>query len=181
MQSLKFLLTVSLLFGSQLAGAKHGGGNHGGGSIPNPTPVSPSNPTGSQICMDHGQQLDFNNEQALQWRSEKASGFQSRAFISGTVDQVFKDQTGHRHFSVKVGPNPQDHIEIIYNLSFGQMPVPKVGDSAEACGDYIVATKSNGGYPPSPDGALLHWVHKSPNHGHDDGFVVLNGSVYGDN
>lgn len=139
----------------------------------------PSTSAGSATCMDHGKTLPIDNEQALQWRSQQSSGFHSRAFISGTVDEVFPDQTGHRHFSVKIGPNTDDRIEVIYNESFGQMPLPQAGDPAEACGDYIVATHSNGGYPPSPDGALVHWVHRSPNGHHDNGFVILNSVVYG--
>ena len=134
---------------------------------------------GSDTCMDHGNTLSVDNEQALQWKAQQQSGFQSRVLISGTVDEVFPDETGHRHFSLKIGPNPEDHIEVIYNESFGAMPLPVQGDPAEACGDYIVATQSNGGYTPSPDGALVHWVHRSPNGNHDSGFVVLNGTVYG--
>lgn len=131
-------------------------------------------------CMSHGQVLPLMNTQALQWKTTQRSGYHSRVLISGTVDQVFPDQTGHHHFSVKIGPNPNDHIEVIFNEGFGSMPDVRVGDSAEACGDYIVATSSNGGYPPSPDGALVHWVHKSPNPSqHDDGFVILNGTMYG--
>ena len=130
-------------------------------------------------CMDHGSALAVDNEQALQWRANQTSGFQSRILISGVVDEVFPDHSGHRHFSVKIGPNADDHIEVIYNVSFGSMPLPVVGQSAEACGDYIVATQANGGYPASPDGALVHWVHRSPNGGHDNGFVVLNGVTYG--
>jgi hypothetical protein len=180
-------------------GNKGGGGNRGGygGSrqpIYNPSvPQTPSNPgngdyqggspnqgnSGNAQCMDHGKTLNVDNEQALQWRSQQASGFRSRILISGTVDEVFSDQTGHRHFSVKIGPNSDDHIEVIYNESFGAMPLPQTGDPAEACGDYIVATQQNGGYPPSPDGALVHWVHRSPNGGHDNGFVILKGTMYG--
>jgi hypothetical protein len=130
-------------------------------------------------CMDHGRELAVNNDQALRWRDERPSGFHTRAFISGTVDEVFPDRTGHRHFSLKIGPHFEDHIEIVYEQNFGRMPLPSVGDPASACGDYIVATESNGRYPPSPDGALVHWVHRSNNDRHDDGFVVLKGIVYG--
>lgn len=177
MSSLKVLLVAALFVFGQFAFA----GFYKGGGKPNPPPApnQPTSPSGQLSCMDHGKTLDVNNDQALQWRDHQSSGFHARALISGTVDEVFSDQTGHRHFSVKIGPNPNDHIEVIYKESFGQMPMPVVGDNAEACGDYIVATQSNGGYPPSPDGALVHWVHKSPNGRHDSGFVILNGKVYG--
>lgn len=136
---------------------------------------------GTPTCMNHGRPLAIDNEQALQWRAQQPSGFRSRAYISGTIDEVFPDQTGHRHFSIKIGPNPNDRIEVIFNEGFGNMPVPRHGQNAAACGDYIVATEHNGGYPPSPDGALVHWVHRSTNSSHDSGFVVIEGTVYGNN
>lgn len=129
-------------------------------------------------CKDAGKTLAVMNEQALQWKSQR-SGFKSRAFISGKIAKVYKDQTGHKHFSIVIGAHNDDTIEVIYNNSFGQMPALKVGDEAEACGDFIVASKQNGGFPPSPDGAIVHWVHKSTRSGHDDGFVVINGTLYG--
>jgi len=134
----------------------------------------------AETCMNHGQVLPIDNEQVLQWKSSTQNQFHSRGNVSGTVDEVFHDQTGHRHFSLKIGSGPEDHIEVIYNEQFGQMPEPSVGDNAEACGDYITATSASGGYPPSPDGALIHWVHRSPNpSAHDSGFVIINGVVYG--
>lgn len=171
-----FVLGALLTISVSAYGFSGGHGNNGGSPVSNP---SNSNP-GSVNCMDHGKTLTVMNDQALQWKASKASGFQSRALIQGTVDEVFSDQTGHRHFSVKIGTHNDDHIEVIYNESFGAMPLPHTGDNAEACGDFIVATQQNGGYPPSPDGALVHWVHKNPNRGrHDSGFVVLNGVLYG--
>jgi hypothetical protein len=133
-------------------------------------------------CTDQGKSLSIMNEQALQWKATQSSGFQTRALLSGTVDEVFPDHSGHRHFSIKIGPQANDHIEVIYNESFGAMPLPQTGDLVQACGDFIVATQQNNGYPPSPDGALIHWVHKNPHSGgHENGFVVLSGVVYGNN
>ena len=52
--------------------------------------------------------------------------------------------------------------------------------SIEACGDYITSTAQSGPYPPSPDGAILHWVHMNPaGRGHDAGFLAINGTLYG--
>jgi len=130
-----------------------------------------------ETCLDHGKPLEIINEQVLKWKTSTANAYLARARIQGQVDQVFPDHSGHRHFSLKIGVNPQDHIEVIYNLSFGGLPTPKVGDSAEACGDYITSIGQTGSYPPSPDGAIIHWVHRSPN-GHDPGYVILNGIKY---
>jgi hypothetical protein len=134
----------------------------------------------SAQCLDHGNPLSVMNDTVLQWKTSTQNDFRSRAWISGTVDEVFHDQTGHRHFSLKIGPGADDHIEIIYNQSFGAMPEPSQGDPAQACGDYITSFAQSGGYAPSPDGALIHWVHKSTEPAkHDSGFVILNGTVYG--
>lgn len=130
-------------------------------------------------CYDHGKLLNVMNEEALNWKATKNSGYKTRALISGTVAQVFADKSGHRHFSMKIGVEESDRIEVIYNESFGAMPQPHLGESVVACGDFIVATKRNGSYPPSPDGALIHWVHRHTGKGHDDGYVILNEVVYG--
>jgi hypothetical protein len=117
------------------------------------------------------------NDQVLKWKVSTANAFLARARIQGTVDQVFPDHSGHRHFSLKIGPQTNDHIEVIYNLSFGQLPTPTIGMTAEACGDYITSIAQTGGYPASPDGAIIHWVHRSPS-GHEPGYVILNGLKY---
>jgi hypothetical protein len=128
-------------------------------------------------CLSNGKPIDVINEQVIQWKANTANAFLARARIQGTVDQVFPDHSGHRHFSLKIGPNPTDHIEVIYNLSFGNLPVPTIGMTAEACGDYITSIAQTGAYPPSPDGGIIHWVHRSP-HGHEAGYVILNGIKY---
>ena len=130
-----------------------------------------------ETCLDHGKMLDIINEQVIKWKTSTSNAFLSRARIEGTVDQVFPDHSGHRHFSLKIGPNLTDHIEVIYNLSFGNLPVPIIGMSAEACGDYITSIAQSGSYPPSPDGGISHWVHRSPP-GHEPGYVILNGIKY---
>jgi len=156
------------------AGSTNGGGFQNAPSQPNPPQAQPST-----NCMSQGQALPVMNEQVLQWRASEPSGFKSRALINGTVDEVFPDATGHRHFSIRIGVNPDDHIEVIYNESFGAMPEPVTGEAVAACGDFIVATQQNNGYAPSPDGAIIHWVHASDSPNHDSGFVILNGQIYG--
>ena len=130
-----------------------------------------------ETCLSHGKPLDIINGQVLTWKTSTANAFLARARIQGTVDQLFPDHSGHRHFSLKIGPQAQDHIEVIYNLSFGKLPVPKMGDSVEACGDYITSIAQTGSYPASPDGGIIHWVHRSPGH-HEQGYVILNGVKY---
>lgn len=131
-----------------------------------------------ETCMDHGHALNVMNEQVIQWKNSTANAFLARARVSGTVDKVFPDHSGHRHFSMKIGPNVNDHIEVIYNISFGNMPIPNLGTTVEACGDYITSIAQTGSFPPSPDGAIIHWVHRANNGNHDSGYVILNGIKY---
>ena len=177
MKSYKNLLSIAAVVFSLTAHAKHhGSGNNNGGGNQQPPPPSTSNGAVPE-CMDKGAALNVDNAEVLKMETTTANQFLSRGHVQGTVEQMFPDATGHRHFSLKIGPNPGDHIEIIYNLSFGEMPV-KVGDNVEACGDYITSNAPSGGYKASPDGALLHWVHKSTS-SHDQGFVIVNGQLYG--
>jgi hypothetical protein len=64
---------------------------------------------------------------------------------------------------MQIGPKPTDMIEVIYSLAFGPAPhVPAVGAHMVACGDYITSNK-DAKYPASPDGAVIHWIHRSKN------------------
>ena len=136
-----------------------------------------SKATVDESCLDHGKLLNVINAQVLQWKKTTTNAFMARARIQGIVDQNFPDHSGHRHFSLRIGPLATDHIEVIYNLTFGKLPTPNIGDTAEACGDYITSIAKTGAFPPSPDGAIIHWVHRSPS-GHDPGYVILNGIKY---
>lgn len=177
MKGLKLFVGVIGLTCALDVGARGiGGGNTGTPVPPAPAPTAPGSI--DETCLgNNNQPLDVINTQVLQWKTTTANAFLARARISGTVDEVFPDHSGHRHFSLKIGPQPNDHIEVIYNLAFGQMPTAKIGDTAEACGDYITSIAQTGAFPPSPDGGIIHWVHRSP-HGHLPGYVILNGVKY---
>ena len=134
-------------------------------------------PNVDETCLDHGASLDIINTQVLDWKATTTNAFLARARIQGTVDQVFPDHSGHRHFSIKIGPDATDHVEVIYNLSFGPLPTPPIGATVEACGDYITSISQTGSYPASPDGAIIHWVHRSHS-GHEPGYVIMDGIKY---
>ena len=130
-------------------------------------------------CMASGQILSVNNAQVLDWKRTTKNQFHGRALIQGMLTKVYSDKTGHHHFQVNLGANAADTLEVVYNEGFGSMPPLKVGMQVEACGDYITANARVGHYAPSPDGALIHWVHKSTTPKHDSGFVVIDGQVCG--
>lgn len=131
-------------------------------------------------CMSRGRLLPINNSEVLEYKKTSKEQFRSRGHIEGTVTKVYGGKASHYHFQATIGPNKADTIEIIYNKSFGEIPNIAIGSQVQACGDYITARVPSGRYPASPDGALIHWVHHSPNpRKHDHGFVILDGVVYG--
>ena len=124
--------------------------------------------------------IPVDNAEVLNWKQTTPNQTLRRAHVDGKVAKVYPDKNGHEHFSVQIGPNATDTVEVIYNVGFGEMPVVNVGMSVEACGDYITSTAQSGEYPPSPDGGILHWVHRSPKiNKHEHGYVVLNGVLFG--
>ena len=127
----------------------------------------------------NGQVLPVNNAQVLSWKATSKDQFHSRGHVLGTLVNIFPDATGHHHMSVQIGQNGQDTIEVIYNEDFGTMPELEIGQTIEACGDYITARGQVGTEPASPDGAIVHWVHMSTNANHLSGFVIINGDVCG--
>ena len=133
-------------------------------------------------CKDtKGKVLPINAEQVIDWKHNTPNKFEARAHLKGIVSKLYPDKNGHRHFEITiVSQNQEDTIEIIYNEDFGKMPEVELDMKVETCGDYITAKETNGPYPPSPDGAIVHWVHENPSgKGHQDGYVMLNGVLYG--
>lgn len=130
-------------------------------------------------CIDGGAPLAVNNDTILNWKQTTANQFKARGHILGSLQKIYPDHTGHTHFEVKIGAGNKDTIEVIYNEEFGRMPDLVIGMKVEACGDYITSNKPGRSYPASPDGAILHWVHKAMGGSHPGGYVTLNGVVYG--
>ena len=131
-------------------------------------------------CLAAGQVLAVNNATILKWKSSTVDQYHNRGHVKGPLLQIYPDRSGHRHLEVKIGPKAGQTIEVVYNEDFGRILEPEIGADIEACGDYITARSSSGGYPPSPDGAILHWVHRSnrPDK-HDSGYLMINEVLYG--
>jgi hypothetical protein len=134
------------------------------------------------VCQrKQGQSLDINASEVINWKHNTPNKYENRGHIQGSISKLFPNKNGHRHFEVTFqDKTDEDTIEIVYNEDFGALPELQLGMNVEACGDYITATDVSGPYPPSPDGAIIHWVHQNPSgKGHPDGFVIIEGSVYG--
>jgi hypothetical protein len=135
----------------------------------------------SPDCMASGTPVAMDDPQVVTWKTSTANQFLARAHVQGPIKALYPDQTGHAHFAIQIGPEDSDLLEVIYNLSFESLPPLSVGMTVEACGDYITSNAQAGPYPPSPDGAIIHWLHRNPSgHGHDSGFLAIDGIVYGD-
>jgi hypothetical protein len=131
-------------------------------------------------CMSGGSALGINDDQVLQWETSTPNQFLARAHVSGPIVQVYPDQNGHHHFAIQIGQDPSNRLEVIYNEDFGTVPQMSEGMSVEACGDYITSTAQSAQYPASPDSAIIHWVHQSPNLAkHPSGFLMVDGVLYG--
>jgi len=131
-------------------------------------------------CLDdNGSVIAVIDDQVVQWKTSEPNGQLLRAHISGPIVKLYPNQSGHAHFSVKIGTGPKDTLEVIYNLSFGAIAHVAVGMQVEACGDFINSYAPENGYQASPDGAIIHWIHKSDSQSHKGGFLEINGVLYG--
>lgn len=127
-----------------------------------------------------GQSLPEMDAQVILWKTTTPNQFLARAHIVGAISDIYPDHNGHTHFAVIFNARPQDNLEIVYNQSFGMLPHLAVGMTVEACGDYITSDAPTTQYPASPAGAILHWIHRNPKGaGHPSGYLMINGSVYG--
>lgn len=135
----------------------------------------------SPPCLDWGKELPIDNERVLELKSTTKNQFHARAHVEGQFNVAYKDTNGHEHFSILIGRNSNDTIEIIYNQEFGPFPdYVAPGATVEVCGDYITSFARAGRYPPSPDGAIIHWVHASNNtNRHPHGYVIIDGQLLG--
>lgn len=131
-------------------------------------------------CIDRGGALPVDNEQVIRWKTSTQNQFQARAHVSGPVLVDYPDQNGHHHFEIQLGNAPGATLEVIFNEDFGAVPAIQPGMQIEACGDYITSIAQSGPYPASPDGAIIHWVHASPDPArHPSGYLMIDGTLYG--
>ncbi|MCM2279127.1 MAG: DUF3465 domain-containing protein [Oligoflexia bacterium] len=131
-------------------------------------------------CMITGMAAPVDNHQVLVWKTTTQNQFKARAHIEGVVTRLFPRRTNHDRFEIQLDSGQNDTIEVIFNSGFGPLPRMRPGMVVEACGDYITSYAKSGGYDASPSGALIHWVHEnSRGGGHEDGFLVIDGKLYG--
>jgi hypothetical protein len=131
-------------------------------------------------CLDHGKVLAVQNDSVRKWKTSTPNQFLARARVHGRISKLYVDKNGHNHFQIEMDAGKPDTLEVIYNQDFGSLPKLAVGMEIEACGDYITSNAPTPKYPASPDGAIIHWIHRSRDvKKHDSGYLQIDGSVYG--
>lgn len=127
-------------------------------------------------CLDwHGNELPVDNVAVIILKTSTPNGFKTRARVNGFIGKVYPATAGHIRFQVLI--DEHEGIELVFNTGFGPLPKLKAGLEVEACGDYITATEQ-AKYPPSPDKAIIHWLHRSTSE-HPSGYVKIKGKLYG--
>ncbi len=139
-----------------------------------------NNRNSAPACLgNQGQVLPIDDAIVLQMKVSTKNSFLARSHVAGVVTDLYKDATGHKHFQLKIGAGITDTLEVVYNQDFGKTSNVALGAQVEACGDYITSNKDTS-YKASPDGAIIHWVHMSPNLSrHASGFLIINGVLVG--
>jgi hypothetical protein len=135
-------------------------------------------------CLDGPDEMKIDNARVLQFKHSTKNAYLDRAFVQGNVTEAPSVKNGHDHFVISIGPGQDDTLEIIYNKEFGAMSPINVGDSVIVCGDYITSTSRTGSYDPSPEGAIIHWIHFNPGSRansarHEHGFVMAGSNLIG--
>jgi hypothetical protein len=128
---------------------------------------------------DQGNLLPLNDAQAIAYKTNTPNGSTSRVHVSGPITQVYAIESGHNHFEISLGNASGDTLEVVYNISFGALPALKTGMKVEVCGDFINSYAPENGYQASPDGTIVHWIHKTDSKNHPAGFTIVNGVLYG--
>lgn len=87
------------------------------------------------------------------------------------VTQILPDDTsGIPHQKWQARLSDGSTITVVYNTDMGTRVPVQLGDKIGVGGQYIQTGRSG----------LIHWLHDDPKHSRPDGYVYLNGVVYGD-
>ena len=88
-----------------------------------------------------------------------------------TVTKILPDDTsGLPHQKWQASLSNGSVITVVYNSDMGARVPVHIGDKFSVGGQFIWAGNSG----------LIHWVHDDPKKTRPDGYVFLNGVVYGD-
>lgn len=131
-------------------------------------------------CLDSGIDIPVINDKVRVWKTTTKNQYLARAHVRGVLSAIYTEQGSHAHFQMELDGSGRDTLEVVYNIDFGKLPPLAIGMEIETCGDYITSNAPTPRYPASPDGAIIHWVHKNPRPGgHESGYLEIDGRVFG--
>lgn len=98
-----------------------------------------------------------------------------RIMVTGSVVKRLPDLTGHAHFLIDINGDHTADLEVIHQSDFGAITSIQPGMAVAVCGDFKYELM---------DGvkSFVHWTHCNPGTqqpNHQQGFVAVNGVVYG--
>lgn len=134
--------------------------------------------TFANTCYQKKAVLENNEHELLKYKEMMDHGFKTRGHIEGIVVKETENRQGHFHFIVDLDEKldtSDDQLELVYNQQYGEIATVLPGQKIRACGDFIVDQYS-------PTKAVLHWLHVNPNkkkNKHEDGFLLIDGTVFG--
>ncbi len=89
-------------------------------------------------------------------------------FVEGVIKEILpEDKYGRPH--QKFILNVQGiKVQVVHGTDYGRIPL-RTGGRVKVCGEFINSNQ----------GSLIHWTHYDPGARHPDGFIALDGEVYG--
>lgn len=138
-------------------------------------------------CTDNSfRSIPVDNQRVLHLKKSTKNQHKDRANIVGVLVGVLKERESHLHLDVfigesRAGTGRDSDIEIIHNRAFGAPEGRQLRPGMEiaVCGEFINAFKQAGKYPASPAGAIIHWTHMAPRRDHAEGYLAVDGRLYG--
>jgi len=123
----------------------------------------------SQQQIDHPGEIKDDTQLVEAYRARKNVYYLEAGDL--IVSKLLPDDTNglpHQKWEAKMSNG--DNVSIVYNSDMGTKVPVKIGDHFSVGGQFIW----------TGHGGLVHWVHDDPKKVRPDGYVYLNGVVYGD-
>lgn len=104
---------------------------------------------------------------------EVVSSRQNQFYVEGAdlvvTDILPDDVSGLPHQKWEARLSDGSIVMIVYNSNMGERIPVEIGKTFSVGGQFIW----------TPQGGLVHWVHADPKHKRPDGYVMIDGVIYG--
>lgn len=119
------------------------------------------------ICKDRGGQVLQPSASALKHYVDSNNDRRPQVFVQGVVKEVLpEDKYGKPHQKYVLSVSGIK-VQLVHGSNYERLPL-QVGSQILVCGEFLNA-----------QGGMIHWTHYDPNGRHPDGFIAVNGYVYG--